>query len=41
MTAPFQGLEFGLGETADLLRESVRGFAAREIAPRAPAIDAG
>jgi isovaleryl-CoA dehydrogenase len=32
-------LNFGLGETADMLRETVRDFAAREIAPRAEAID--
>ena len=34
------GLDFGLGETADMLRDSVRSFAADEIAPRAEAIDA-
>ena len=33
-------LDFGLGETADLLRESVARFAAAEIAPRAAEIDA-
>jgi isovaleryl-CoA dehydrogenase len=33
------GLNFELGETADMLRESVRAFAASEIAPRAAAID--
>jgi isovaleryl-CoA dehydrogenase len=33
------GLDFGLGETADMLRESVRSFAAAEIAPRAAQID--
>ncbi|MPY76811.1 MAG: isovaleryl-CoA dehydrogenase [Alphaproteobacteria bacterium] len=33
------GLDFGLGETADLLRDSVRRFAADEIAPRAREID--
>ena len=32
-------LEFDLGETIDMLRESVRAFAAAEIAPRAAAID--
>ena len=32
-------LNFDLGETADMLREAVRGFAADEIAPRAAAID--
>ena len=31
--------DFGLGEDIDLLRETVRGFAAAEIAPRAAAID--
>ncbi|HEY4252924.1 MAG TPA: acyl-CoA dehydrogenase family protein, partial [Roseomonas sp.] len=35
-----QGLDFGLGEVADLLRDQVAGFAAAEIAPRAAAIDA-
>jgi isovaleryl-CoA dehydrogenase len=32
-------LDFALGETADLLRQTVRGFAADHIAPRAEAID--
>ena len=32
-------LNFDLGETADLLRDSVRSFASDEIAPRAEAID--
>jgi isovaleryl-CoA dehydrogenase len=32
-------LNFDLGETADLLRETVRDFAAAEIAPRAAEID--
>ena len=31
--------DFGLGEDIDLLRETVRGFAASEIAPRAAEID--
>jgi isovaleryl-CoA dehydrogenase len=31
--------DFGLGETADMLRETVRGFAAERIAPRADEID--
>src|ERR1700748_80918 len=31
--------DFGLGETADLLRESVHNFAADRIAPRADEID--
>jgi isovaleryl-CoA dehydrogenase len=33
------GLNFDLGETADLLRDSVRDFAQAEIAPRAEDID--
>ena len=33
------GLDFNLGETVDILRESVAAFAAREIAPRAAEID--
>jgi len=33
------GLDFGLGETADMIRASVRGFTADEIAPRAARID--
>jgi isovaleryl-CoA dehydrogenase len=33
------GFNFGLGETADILRESVRSFAAARIAPRAVEID--
>ncbi|HEX9180994.1 MAG TPA: isovaleryl-CoA dehydrogenase, partial [Burkholderiales bacterium] len=32
-------LNFALGETLDMLRESVRNFAAREIAPRAADMD--
>lgn len=32
-------LSFNLGETADMLRESVRNFAEKEIAPRAAEID--
>ena len=32
-------LDFGLGEDADMLRQSVSGFAADEIAPRAADID--
>jgi isovaleryl-CoA dehydrogenase len=35
----FPGLDFGLGETLDMLRESVQQFAAAEIAPRAAYID--
>ncbi len=33
------GFNFGLGETADMLRESVRSFAAARITPRAAEID--
>ncbi len=33
------GLDFGLGEAADLLRDSVADFTAAEIAPRAAEID--
>ena len=33
-------LDYGLGETADMIRDSVRDFTADEIAPRAAAIDA-
>jgi isovaleryl-CoA dehydrogenase len=32
-------LDFGLGETADMLRDSVRSFSADEISPRAAEID--
>src|SRR5690349_16971123 len=32
-------LDFGLGETADLLRQSVRAFASSRVAPRAEEID--
>ena len=35
----YRGLDFELGETLDILRESVAAFAAREIAPRAAEID--
>jgi isovaleryl-CoA dehydrogenase len=31
--------DFGLGETADMLRETVRGFAEDKVAPRAEEID--
>ena len=34
-----RGFDFGLGETADMLRESVRGFAGDRISPRADEID--
>ena len=33
------GLDFGLGETTDLLRDTVRSFAADAVAPRAVEID--
>ncbi len=36
----YSSLDFALGETADLLRDSVYGFASAEIAPRAADIDA-
>jgi isovaleryl-CoA dehydrogenase len=36
---PIPTLNFGLGEIIDMLRETVRNFAAVEIAPRAGAID--
>ena len=39
MTNQMPGLDFDLGETADLLRDQVAAFAAAEIAPRAAAID--
>ncbi|HEY8553229.1 MAG TPA: isovaleryl-CoA dehydrogenase [Burkholderiales bacterium] len=41
-TAPassLPGLDYGLGETIEMLRESVRSFAQAEIAPRAAEID--
>jgi isovaleryl-CoA dehydrogenase len=37
--AELPGLRFGLGEDVDMLRTSVRAFAAAEIAPRAAEID--
>ena len=37
--AAFPALDFHLGETVDMLRDVVRGFAAAEIAPRATDID--
>ncbi len=39
MTNQIRGLDFDLGEIADLLRDQVESFAADEIAPRAAAID--
>ncbi len=35
----YPGLDFALGETADMLRDTVANFAAGEIAPRAAEID--
>jgi isovaleryl-CoA dehydrogenase len=35
----YRGLDFGLGEDVDMLRESVRSFSATEIGPRADDID--
>ena len=35
----FSSLDFDLGETADMMRDQVADFAAREIAPRAADID--
>ena len=35
----WRGLDFGLGETADMLRDTVRSFSDDHIAPRADAID--
>ncbi len=32
-------MDFALGETADMLRETVRHFAGAQVAPRAEAID--
>jgi len=39
MKSQYSELNFGLGETLDMLREQVNGFAASEIAPRAEEID--
>ncbi len=36
---PLPGLDFALGETIDMLRDTVQAFAAAEIAPRAAGID--
>ena len=35
----FPSLNFDLGETADMIRDTVAGFAQAEIAPRAEEID--
>ena len=37
---PELSMDFGLGETADAIRESTARFAAANIAPRAAEIDA-
>ncbi len=39
MISQYSVFNFGLGETADMIRESVNAFARDEIAPRAAAID--
>ncbi|RVU32315.1 MULTISPECIES: isovaleryl-CoA dehydrogenase [Neptunomonas] len=39
MISQYTELNFGLGETIDMLREQVNSFAAQEIAPRAEQID--
>ncbi|MDE0052728.1 MAG: isovaleryl-CoA dehydrogenase [Gammaproteobacteria bacterium] len=39
MAPTYSSLNFGLGETLDLLRDTVHRFASAEIAPRAAAID--
>jgi len=39
MISQYSELNFGLGETIDMLREQVNSFAANEIAPRAESID--
>jgi len=39
MRNSWQGLNFDLGETANMLRDSVRAFSGAEIAPRAAEID--
>ncbi|MCC7414161.1 MAG: isovaleryl-CoA dehydrogenase [Gammaproteobacteria bacterium] len=39
MSTAYASLDFDLGQTADMLRDSVREFAAARIAPRAAAID--
>ncbi|WP_265334815.1 isovaleryl-CoA dehydrogenase [Sneathiella sp. HT1-7] len=36
----FPGLNFGLGETADMIRDTVSNFVSEELAPRAAEIDA-
>jgi isovaleryl-CoA dehydrogenase len=41
MTSLSTGLSFALGETLDMLRDTVHSFADEQIAPRAAAIDSG
>jgi isovaleryl-CoA dehydrogenase len=40
MSSPLPGLSFGLGETIEMLRDTVHALAEEQIAPRAAAIDA-
>ena len=39
MISQFSRLDFGHGETLDMLRDGINAFAAKEIAPRAAEID--
>ena len=39
MISQYSELNFGLGETHDMLRQQINNFAAAEIAPRAADID--
>ncbi|NRP10652.1 MULTISPECIES: isovaleryl-CoA dehydrogenase [unclassified Marinobacterium] len=39
MISQYSGLNFGLGETIEMMRDQVNAFAAKEIAPRAAEID--
>jgi isovaleryl-CoA dehydrogenase len=39
MKSAYSEFNFGLGETVDMLREQINGFAAKDIAPRAEDID--
>jgi len=39
MISQYTTFNFGLGETADMIREQVNAFARDEIAPRAAEID--
>jgi isovaleryl-CoA dehydrogenase len=40
MTTPYPSLKFNIGETAEMIRDAVYGFAQKEIAPIAADIDA-